>query len=110
MKLLNVLFRSQQPFYELEDNLTAVGHNGSISLELETEDTKEAAKHVEDMEIKDTAEEYLVVIGTSLRTNIHYYKVYMIYMNLVVNGLVPLFCLVVLNSLIYRKLRCRGWE
>ena len=75
-------------------------------------------------------EPYLIVIGTALRTNKHYYKVwakeflvlmkvsgpsllstdcsfqiYMIYMNMALNGLLPLFSLVILNSLIYSRLR-----
>ena len=37
--------------------------------------------------------------------NPHYYKVYVIYMNLVFNGLIPLVSLVTLNSLVYRKLK-----
>lgn len=52
-----------------------------------------------------TGEPYLIVIGTELRTNKHYYKIYMIYMNMVLNGLLPLFSLVILNSLIYHRLR-----
>jgi hypothetical protein len=44
-------------------------------------------------------------VGTSLRQNPYYYKVYVIYMNLVFNGLIPLVSLVTLNSLVYRKLK-----
>ena len=47
----------------------------------------------------------LLVVGTSLRQNPLYYKVYVIYMNLVFNGLIPLVSLVTLNSLVYRKLK-----
>ena len=47
----------------------------------------------------------LLVVGTNLRQNPYYYKVYVIYMNLVINGLIPLVALVTLNSLVYRKLR-----
>ena len=32
-------------------------------------------------------------------------QIYMIYMNMVLNGLLPLFSLVILNSLIYHRLR-----
>ena len=46
-----------------------------------------------------------MVVGTSLRQNPYYYKVYVIYMNLVFNGLIPLVSLVTLNSLVYRKLK-----
>ena len=52
-------------------------------------------------------EEEVIVIGTSLRTNQHYYQIYMIYMNLMLNGLIPLLTLVVLNSLVYHRLRWR---
>ena len=47
----------------------------------------------------------LLVVGTSLRQNPYYYKVYVFYMNLVFNGLISLVSLVTLNSLVYRKLK-----
>ena len=52
-----------------------------------------------------TNDQMLVVVGTSLRQNPYYYKVYVIYMNLVLNGLIPLVSLVILNILVYLRLR-----
>ena len=47
----------------------------------------------------------IFVVGTNLRQNPYYYKLYLIYMNLVFNGLIPLVTLITLNSLVYRKLK-----
>jgi len=49
--------------------------------------------------------EYLIVVGTSLRQNIYYYKVYVIYMNLFIHGLIPLLSLIILNTMVYLRLR-----
>ena len=49
--------------------------------------------------------QYLIVVGTSLRQNGYYYKIYVIYMNLIIHGLVPLLSLIVLNTSVYLRLR-----
>jgi hypothetical protein len=59
-----------------------------------------------DYTAENETEEYIIVVGTSLRRNKNYYTVYMIYMNLALNGLAPLLSLVLLNSRIYMRLRC----
>ena len=47
----------------------------------------------------------VAVVVTSLRQNTYYVQVYVIYMNLVLNGLIPLVSLVILNTLVYLRLR-----
>ena len=49
--------------------------------------------------------QYLIVVGTELRQNSYYYKIYVIYLNLVIHGIIPLLALVFLNSCVYWKLR-----
>ena len=49
--------------------------------------------------------QYLIVVGTSLRQNGYYYKIYVIYMNLIIHGLIPLLFLIVLNTSVYLRLR-----
>ena len=46
----------------------------------------------------------VAVVATSLRQNTYYVQVYVIYMNLVLNGLIPLVSLVILNTLVYLRL------
>ena len=46
-----------------------------------------------------------MVVATSLRQNTYYVQVYVIYMNLFFNGLIPLLSLVILNTLVYLRLR-----
>ena len=43
--------------------------------------------------------EMIAVVATSLRQNTIYVQVYLIYMNLVFNGLIPLVSLAILNTL-----------
>ena len=50
-------------------------------------------------------EQVTMVVVTSLRQNPYYVQVYVIYMNLVLNGLLPLLVLVTLNLLVYLRLR-----
>jgi hypothetical protein len=47
----------------------------------------------------------IAVVATSLRQNTIYVKVYLIYMNLVFNGLIPLVSLAILNTVVYLRLR-----
>ena len=47
----------------------------------------------------------IAVVATSLRQNTIYVQVYLIYMNLVFNGLIPLVSLAILNTLVYLRLR-----
>ena len=49
--------------------------------------------------------QYLIVVGTELRQNSYYYKIYVIYLNLVIHGIIPVLALVFLNSCVYWKLR-----
>ena len=49
--------------------------------------------------------QYLTVIGTTLRKNHIYYKVYLIYMNLITHGLIPLLALTFLNTNVLLSLR-----
>ena len=49
--------------------------------------------------------EMIAVVATSLRQNTIYVQVYLIYMNLVFNGLIPLVSLAILNTLVYLRLR-----
>ena len=46
-----------------------------------------------------------MVVGTALRSNPQYYRVYLVYLNLVLHGLVPLLALTTLNTAVYCKLR-----
>ena len=45
------------------------------------------------------------VVVTKLRQNTYYVKIYVNYMNLVLNGLIPMVVLVTLNLLVYLRLR-----
>ena len=45
------------------------------------------------------------MIATSLRQNSNYVQVYIVYMNLLFNGFIPLILLVTLNLLVYSRLR-----
>ena len=45
------------------------------------------------------------MIGTELRKNHLYYKVYLIYMNLITHGLIPLLALTFLNTNVLLSLR-----
>ena len=51
----------------------------------------------------NTSYQYEDVVPTSLRTNKSYIKIYCIYLNLVVHGLIPLFLLLILNISIYKQ-------
>ena len=46
-----------------------------------------------------------VVVATILRQNSNYVLVYIVYMNLLFNGFIPLILLVTLNVLVYSRLR-----
>ena len=46
-----------------------------------------------------------VVVATILRQNNNYVLVYIVYMNLLFNGFIPLILLVTLNVLVYSRLR-----
>ena len=47
----------------------------------------------------------IVVVATKLRQNTNYVQLYVIYMNLIFNGIIPLMTLVILNTLVYRRLK-----
>ena len=49
--------------------------------------------------------QYLTVDGTRLRKNPVYYKIYLIYMNLIIHGLIPLLLLAFLNTNVLLSLR-----
>ena len=49
--------------------------------------------------------EIIAVVVTKLRQNTYYVKVYVNYMNLILNGLIPMVVLVTLNLLVYLRLR-----
>ena len=46
-----------------------------------------------------------VVVATNLRQNPYYVQIYVVYMNLLLNGIIPLVSLVILNTLVYLRLR-----
>ena len=48
---------------------------------------------------------YEDIVPTNLRMNESYIKIYCIYLNLVVHGLIPLFLLIILNISIYKQVR-----
>jgi len=52
-----------------------------------------------------TSVEMTVVVATNLRQNPYYVQIYVVYMNLLLNGLIPLVSLVILNTLVYLRLR-----
>ena len=47
----------------------------------------------------------IAVVVTKLRQNTYYVKVYVNYMKLVQNGLIPMVVLVTLNSMVYLRLK-----
>eukprot|EP00090_Calanus_glacialis_P041104 TRINITY_DN7219_c0_g1_i6.p1 TRINITY_DN7219_c0_g1~~TRINITY_DN7219_c0_g1_i6.p1 ORF type:complete len:353 (-),score=61.97 TRINITY_DN7219_c0_g1_i6:158-1171(-) len=59
----------------------------------------------DDMQNNVSEVEMIAVVATSLRQNTIYVQVYLIYMNLVFNGLIPLVSLAILNTLVYLRLR-----
>merc|ERR1719206_32498 len=59
----------------------------------------------EDPEVENKTLEAIVVVATKLRQNTNYVQLYVIYMNLIFNGIIPLMTLVILNTLVYRRLK-----
>lgn len=51
--------------------------------------------------------QYLIVVGTSLRKNPHYYQGYVMYLSLLINALLPLLALSFLNTQVLLSLRKR---
>ena len=49
--------------------------------------------------------QYLVVVGTPLRKNADYYQVYVMYLSLLINALLPLLALSFLNTQVLLSLR-----
>ena len=86
--------------YNYTGNIT---HNGTME-DFTLEEEEHGAEGVEE-EVVEEGEMYTIVIGTSLRNSHLYYTVYVVYMNLVLNGIAPLLTLVILNSLVYHRLR-----
>eukprot|EP00092_Neocalanus_flemingeri_P002178 GFUD01002318.1.p1 GENE.GFUD01002318.1~~GFUD01002318.1.p1 ORF type:complete len:248 (-),score=47.87 GFUD01002318.1:746-1489(-) len=75
-------------------NLTEVDGVGEVQT-LNTSDMQNISAEVQ----------MIAVVATSLRQNTYYVQVYLIYMNLFLNGLIPLVALVILNTLVYLRLR-----
>ena len=57
--------------------------------------------------LKFLSSQYLIVVGTSLRKNPHYYQGYVMYLSLLINALLPLLALSFLNTQVLLSLRKR---
>jgi len=56
-------------------------------------------------EVGNRTSEVILVVATKLRQDSSYVQLYVIYMNLIFNGIIPLTTLVILNTLVYRRLK-----
>ena len=62
-------------------------------------------KHSDNSSYEEYYQENISILPTNMRLNSWYIKIYLIYINMVTHGIIPMLTLTILNMAIYNKVR-----